>query len=129
MVEVGEILVAASCALVRLEVIESNDADVDVTKRRVHGAGIARLELDAGDCRQQLDPERRSTQANHAVRAEKQLCRQLRNVEAEGSEYRDQLLRRVLAHGNPDVDVRRRARMAVEADGVATDDQVANAMC
>ena len=94
MLEVGEILVPSGRAFVGLQVIEADDSHGDAAERRDRGARVARVEIDSGHRREDLDPNGRDSQPNDLVGPEKELARQLRTIETRQLQHSDERGRR-----------------------------------
>ncbi|HEY7186136.1 MAG TPA: hypothetical protein VH436_06285 [Vicinamibacterales bacterium] len=128
MIEVGEILVTSGGTFVSLQVGEADDSDRHVCEDCIDRPRGAVVELNSRNAGQHFDAHWRPTQSNYLIGTHEERWRQLWRIEAELANGGNDSGCRFLALRNPDIDIRRGARVAVKADCIAIDDEVLNAV-
>ena len=111
-----------------LQVGETDDEGRGASEHDGHRARRAVVEFNSRHRCQQLDANRRQTEPDHGIGLHKQIWSQLRCVEAELPNGRDDPSRRIGVSRDPDVDVGGGSRMPVIADGVGADKLEATAV-
>lgn len=115
-------------AFVPLQILKSDEAHGNSSQDSANSPGKAVIELYTGDCRQDFDPHRRHAEPDDLIVAEKQRRGEFRRVEAKSPDRGHQTICGLPPLRNPNVDVGCGSWMAVEANGVAADHEVVNAV-
>ena len=121
--EVLEVLRPAARRLDLLQVLELRKPDRLASEEHLVPRGPALLEIHSRDRGQDPDPERRKPHPDHLVRLHQKLHRERGHVEAEAPDGRDDLLGVPWATPHPNIDVRRRPRIAVETDRIPSNEE------
>lgn len=117
------------CSLLAgLEMDEAHQVDFDPVYRITDAARVRILEIHAGNGRENVDSQGRSSHPDEATPVLEELRRDVWRVESERADGRHRPLGISRVGRDPDFEVVCRPRVAVVGDGVSTDDKVPNAV-
>jgi hypothetical protein len=128
LIEIGEILITPAGLLVRLEIAQGDEMHAHPVKVRGNTARVTIGEPHTVDAGLNLDPIRRHPYADHAIRLQKKVWLQLRQVKTKLPQRVHQPRGVLRMHRHPNVQIRCGSRGAMEGDRVTADDQVLNAV-
>lgn len=128
LLHVHQVLVAAGSELVFNECVPAEKIYRPVAEFSRHAARPRFLKTDARDRRQDVDSVWRAAQLKKAVRRDQIFPLHSQASEAEGVQHAKNAVCILGRCSNEEVDIARQSRVAMERDGVATDDDVLNSV-
>lgn len=105
------------------EILERNDRNLDAEEIPEHRAGATGREMDTRRSRQQFDARRRVTHAQDLPRRGECPCDLIRRGEAELPQDAEHALDVVRGEIDPEIEIRGRARIAMQRHRVAPDEE------
>ena len=127
-IQIGQILVSAGRLLVRLQVCQGYEGELEFADSDELTPLEAVNELNPLDRSEDIDPERRFSHSNYLLRSQEQGWLEVRSAESKFPDGLDDAVRVLGADCHPDIQVGSGARITMQADGVPADQKVLNSV-